>query len=330
MKKLLLIFSLLIIMGVSIKAIDIKTSTSYDGTNINIGNSITAENWSISSIKGANNEAEYYSLTLKNKQMIEINDGMYYVINYSGQYDTDRVNNQNTFVKINGNIKFAKYISSNMFLNLYIDTDYKNFVASEYGEYAAIASKAEVKFPKNNMTLNVKADCKYFVKKVKQIREEKTITDQLDDKGNFIITTSSAIVYTRRVDKGLEVTLSKEISDTVYFELYTSYGETNNKTKYGDTDYTTLSTPDLANEGMSVTYGYLSWNAYNGNIGSITLYGMYEKDIYTSDMVYIDTVTNGIVYGKGGIKWLGEVGVTGSYEYMYGGYSVSSYIKKSF
>ena len=60
------------------------------------------------------------------------------------------------------------------------------------------------------------------------------------------------------------------------------------------------------------------------------MYGMYERDIAIATMTYQDYVTNGFVYGKGGIKWIGEVGVTGSYDYSSDGYSLSTYIKKSF
>lgn len=330
LKKLLILFSLFIISTGVVKGVELKSSISYNGININTGNSLKGENWYISNVKGVNNETDYFSVILKNNQMVEINDEMYYLINYSGQYDSDRINKENSFVKINGNIKLAKYISSNLFLNFYLETDYKNYLASESGEYMAVAPKVEIKLPKNSITLSVKGDCKYFLNKVKQERVSKEYIYNVYGELEQEITTTESPIYTRRVDKGVEVTLSKEITETIYAEIFTSYGETNNNTKYGERQDTKIEVPDIANEGMSVSYGYIGWTPYNGNIGVLTLYGMYEKDIYIEENIELKSVISGFAYSKGGIKILGEIGVNGSYEFIDGGYSLSTYIKKAF
>lgn len=331
MKRELLLCFLLIIFAVGIEAKEFKTTASYDGNNINIGNSLLGEHFYISNIKGTNNDTNYCSLSIRNKQMIEVNDGIYYILNYSAQFDrdfneTDDNDKKNTFIKINSNTKFAKYISSNMFLNIYIDLDYKDFIATSDGKYIAVAPKIEAKFPKNNLTLNVKADCKYFLKK------KNKMVDIYENINGTVVLIERKMTdsYKRRIDKGVEITLSKEVTDSIYLELFTSYGETNNNKDYGTSDYTKTNVPDLNSVDMSVSYGYLGWTPYSGDIGTVTLYGMYEKDIQLADNEEGDSITNGFVYGKGGIKWIGEVGITGSYEYRSETYSISSYIKKSF
>lgn len=328
-KYLMLLFIIILLKVTNLYATELQTIASYDGTNVNIKNSISGEKVYFSFQRGANNETNYYSILLKDKKMVEINEETYYIINYSGQFDSDRVVEDNSFIKAKSELKLAKYISSNLFLNMYIEAEYKNYYMYFLGESLRGAAKVEFKFPKNNMNLNIKVDGKYFTNKTQTEVEEIIINTDI----NNMTTTTSAIVnksFPRRIVKGVEVSIDKTINENVYCELYSYYGKTNNNVNYGNKDYQKATLPDITNEELSITYGYLSWNVYNGDMGSFTMYGMYERDIAIATMTYQDYVTNGFVYGKGGIKWIGEVGVTGSYDYSSDGYSLSTYIKKSF
>ena len=246
-KYLMLLFIIILLKVTNLYATELQTIASYDGTNVNIKNSISGEKVYFSFQRGANNETNYYSILLKDKKMVEINEETYYIINYSGQFDSDRVVEDNSFIKAKSELKLAKYISSNLFLNMYIEAEYKNYYMYFLGESLRGAAKVEFKFPKNNMNLNIKVDGKYFTNKTQTEVEEIIINTDI----NNMTTTTSAIVnksFPRRIVKGVEVSIDKTINENVYCELYSYYGKTNNNVNYGNKDYQKATLPDITNE----------------------------------------------------------------------------------
>lgn len=338
-----------ILFSITAKAAEIETTALYDGTNTDIKTSFNSEKLYFSFQKGVDTGkgTKYFSVVLKDKKMIEINDEMYYVISYSGQFDNDRIikvikkeNEEddieytNSFFKLSSDIKLAKYINNNLFINFYLDNEYKNYFNYPSGESVRGATRVEVKFPKNNLNFNLKLDTKYFfnVNKLQQEVGDKTVT-----------------IRAKRLDTSIEARVDKTIGDRIYFEAGNEYGRTNNNIKYKDKitpseemadtnnniNYKekiipqSEEMPDVNTETMDQAYVYLGCNVYSGNAGAVTLYGNFVRAIYMESKVYYDNINLGANYTKD-IKYLGEFGVSGNYETVNKDYSISTYLKKSF
>lgn len=329
-KIIIITILMTILYSITVKAAEVETTASYDGTNTDIKTSFNSEKFYFSYQKGVNTGegTKYFSVVLKDKKMIEINDEMYYVISYSGQFDDDRIikviekpteaeniEYTNSFIKLSSDIKLAKYINNNLFLNFYLDNEYKNYYRYPSGESVRGSTRVEIKFPKNNLNFNLKFDTKYFfnVNKLQNTVAGKTVT-----------------IRAKRLDTSIETRVDKTIGDSIYLEAGNEYGRTNNNIKYKDENIAqSEEMPDVNTEAMDQAYVYLGCNVYNGKAGSINLYGNFVRAIYIESKVYYDNINLGATYAKD-IKYLGEFGVTGNYETVNKDYSLSTYLKKSF